>query len=59
MSVQATETAAADLPVGMMMDVRDVLRIHGLDPDPVELLLALARVIDATPVDRGGYKAPR
>lgn len=56
-------TPARDLPMGMVFEVAEVLAAHGLairaaaKETPAvwaELLLALGRIIDATPVEHGG-----
>lgn len=49
-----TSTPAADLPLGMVHEVAQVLRAHGLDPDLLHVSDALYGVICATPVERGG-----
>ena len=52
--VHPTSTPAADLPLGMVHDVAQVLRAHGLDPDLLALSSALYTVITATSVAQGG-----
>jgi len=52
--VHPTSTPARDLPLALVHDVALVLRAHGLDPELLALSSALYRVIEATPVERGG-----
>lgn len=52
--VHPTSTPAADLPLGMVHEVAQVLRAHGLDPDLLDVSSALFRVITSTPAERGG-----
>lgn len=52
--VRRSSTPARDLPAGMIYDVMQVLRAHGLDPEPLEVSTALYRLIVATPSERGG-----
>lgn len=48
------DVPAADLPAGLIFDVAQVLRAHGLDPDLLSLSTGLYGVITATPVELGG-----
>lgn len=52
--VHPTGIPAARLPMGLVYDVRQVLLEHGLDAEPVEILMACSRLADVTPADRGG-----
>jgi hypothetical protein len=54
-----TTTPAREIPLMMLLDVEDVLRAHGLDvqtEEHAEVLLALGRILDAVPVERGGRR---
>ena len=56
--VHPTFTPARDIPLGMRVDVQAVLAAHGLEPDGVEVLLALMELVNRTPVGRGGRLLP-
>lgn len=58
LEVRRTGKPARNLPAGMWFDVLGVLRAHGLDPDALDVVMALGEVILATPVERGGRLRP-
>lgn len=57
--VRPTWIPASELPMGLVYDVTQVLKAHGLVIEGAEyadLLVALGRIVDAVPVERGGRK---
>lgn len=57
-TLEESSTPARNLPAALWMDMRTVLRFHGLDPNLVDLFVALKRLIDQTPVEKGGRLRP-
>ena len=59
--VHPTAVPPRDLPMGLIYDVNQVLRAHGLDvQDPTEhaeVLMALGQIVEAVAVERGGRRA--
>jgi hypothetical protein len=49
---------ARNLPNGVWINVLRVLQFHGLHPEPVDVTMALAALIDKTPVEKGGRLLP-
>jgi hypothetical protein len=49
-----TDTPARDLPNAMWIDVLKVLKLHGLEPQPLDVAMACKQLIDVTPADKGG-----
>jgi hypothetical protein len=47
-----------NLPNGMIYEVNEVLKFHGLDMPVAQLMIALAQVINRTPVAHGGRLLP-
>lgn len=59
LEVTPTNVPARELPFGLLYDVRAVLAVHGLQVEHTEwadFLMAMMRLVDAVPVERGGRK---
>lgn len=57
-TLQKLDVPARTLPNGMWMNVLEVLNFYGLDARAIDVMTALATVIDATPVEKGGRLRP-
>lgn len=53
-----TNTPARKVPNGLWFDVLAVLRAHGLDPEAMEVVAAMNRIVRHTDVERGGRLRP-
>lgn len=57
-TLRRTGVPARNLPAGLWIDVCDVLKAHGLDAAPSEVVSALSLVVRHTRVERGGRLLP-
>lgn len=50
--------SARNLPHGVWINVLKVLQFHGLEPEPVNVSMAIFELINKTPVEKGGRLLP-
>jgi hypothetical protein len=59
--VHPTAVPAHELPMGLIYDVTQVLRAHGLNVQEIsehaQVLISLGRIVDAVAYERGGRRS--